>query len=54
MNNMAVCRLPMSLNKLIFMQWMPPNSVESAKGMQTCAKFTAKFSQPFYDINITL
>jgi hypothetical protein len=27
MNNMSVCRLPMSLNKLIFMQWMPPDSV---------------------------
>ena len=38
MNNMSVCRLPMSLNKLIFMQWMPPDSVESAKGIKDIDK----------------
>jgi hypothetical protein len=41
---MAVCRLPMSLNKLIFMQWMPPNSVESAKGIKDIDKITHNFS----------
>jgi hypothetical protein len=28
----------MSLNKLIFMQWMPPDSVESAKGIKDIDK----------------
>ncbi len=50
MNNMSVCRLPMSLNKLIFMQWMPPDSVESAKGIKDIDKIK-RFLLDYYFLN---
>jgi hypothetical protein len=42
----------MSLNKLIFMQWMPPDSAESAKGIKDidkCNTILCLFSRNMID-----